>query len=123
MKKPPPPIDRWECRYSSCEMMYLEIGSGTHVKMYLDHSPGDPELTSFEDVLAGKIDGEVRNLFGENAVDELKAAVRRVRGLPDPAPETTVKASSPGKRSTPRPSRAMSPRPAPRSGGSARGKR
>jgi len=70
---------RWECRYSSCEMMYLEIASGSHVRTYLDHSPGNAELTSFEDVLAGKMDGEVSSLFGAAALTELKAAILQMR--------------------------------------------
>ena len=44
--------------------------------MYLDHSPQRPDRYSFDDVLAGKLDGEVNNLFGSAAVEELKAAVR-----------------------------------------------
>lgn len=61
-------------------MLYLEIASGSHVKTYLDHSPGDVELTSFDDVLAGKMDGEVSSLFGEKALEELKATIRQMRG-------------------------------------------
>ena len=83
---------RWECRYSSSEMMYLEIASGSHVKTYLDHSPGNAELTSFDDVLAGKMDGEVSGLFGAAAVDELKATIRQIRGGTAPKPETKQEA-------------------------------
>ena len=66
---------RWECRYSSSEMLYLEVGAN-EVRCYLDHSPGKPELWTFAEVLAGERDAEVRNLFGEAALEELKAAVR-----------------------------------------------
>ena len=55
-------------------MMYLEI-VGSEVRMWLDHSPNKADRYSFDDVRAGKLDAEVRNLFGEDAVAELKAAV------------------------------------------------
>ncbi|CAN5541981.1 hypothetical protein BH10PLA1_BH10PLA1_02320 [soil metagenome] len=83
---------RWECRYSSSEILYLEIASGSHVKTYLDHSPGDVELTSFDDVLAGKMDGEASSLFGAAAVDELKSTVRQIRSGTAPKPETKQQA-------------------------------
>jgi hypothetical protein len=71
---------RWECRYSSCEMLYLEVGS-EYVRCYLDHSPAGADLWTFAEVLAGEHDGYVRDLFGEAALAELKATVRqRVRG-------------------------------------------
>lgn len=70
---------QWECRYSSSEMLYLEVGSD-NVRCYLHHSPGHADLWSFADVLAGKYDGEVQNLFGEAVVAELKAEVLRRRG-------------------------------------------
>jgi hypothetical protein len=69
--------DRWECRYSSCEMLYLEFASGYKVRCYLDHSPQNADFYSFDDILAGEIDGMVTNLFGADALDELKAAVRK----------------------------------------------
>ena len=69
---------RWECRHSSSEMLYLEVAGG-EVRMYFDHSPHRPERYSFDDVLAGKLDGQVNNLFGPAAVEELKAAVRERR--------------------------------------------
>ena len=67
--------DRWECRYSSSEMMYLEL-TPTGVHLYLDHSPTRGDRYTFDEVLAGALDGEVRNLFGAGALDELKSAVR-----------------------------------------------
>lgn len=82
---------KWECRYSSSEMMYLEI-DGKHVKTYLDHSPANAELTSFDDVLAGKMDAEVRNLFGEQALAELKETVGLIKSGKAPKPETKEEA-------------------------------
>jgi hypothetical protein len=67
---------RWECRYSPSEMLYLDL-TPTDVRQFLHHSPHHPEITSFEDVLAGKIDADVRNLFGVQTLEELKAAVRQ----------------------------------------------
>ena len=66
---------RWECRYSSSEMLFLEVGTDA-VRCYLDHSPGNAEWWTFAEVLDGDHDAYVRNLFGEAAVDQLKAAVR-----------------------------------------------
>lgn len=67
---------RWECRYSSCEMMYLVVGSA-EVRCFLDHSEAKADCWAFADVLAGDHDAEVRLFFGETAVDELKAEVRK----------------------------------------------
>jgi hypothetical protein len=67
--------DRWECRYSSCEMMYLEI-VGREVRCYLDHSPKNADVFTFDEVLVGKADGVVANIFRAGTIDELKAAVR-----------------------------------------------
>jgi len=55
--------------------MYLEL-TETGVRSYLDHSPQHAEHTSFADILAGKLDGEVTNLFGANALEQLKAEAR-----------------------------------------------
>jgi hypothetical protein len=73
---PTPPPKRWECRYSSSEMMYLEM-TATGVRSYLHHSPHSAEHTTFAQVMAGKLDSEVRNLFGQRALEELKAEVRK----------------------------------------------
>jgi hypothetical protein len=54
---------RWECRYSSCEMMYLDV-QPKEVLCYLDHSADRPERWSFESVLAGEHDGFVESIFG-----------------------------------------------------------
>ena len=72
--------DRWECRYSSCEMLYLEFASGYKVRCYLDHSPQNADFYTFDEILAGEIDGMVSSLFGAEALDELKAAVRKRLG-------------------------------------------
>lgn len=80
---------RWECRYSSCEMMYLDIGDG-QVHLYLDHAPAKGDWHSFDDVLAGKLDAEITNLFGAGAADEVKAGVRHK--IANPIPETKEQA-------------------------------
>jgi hypothetical protein len=72
--------DRWECRYSSCEMLNLEFASGYKVRCYLDHSPQNADFHSFDSILAGEIDGMVSSLFGAKVLNELKAAVRRRLG-------------------------------------------
>jgi hypothetical protein len=82
---------RWECRYSSSEMMYMEI-VGHEVRMWLHHSPQSADRYSLEDVLAGKLDAEVRNLFGLEAVDELRAAVSERVANPNPKVETKQEA-------------------------------
>ena len=64
---------RWESRYSSSEMMYLEIIGG-EVRLWLDHSPGNAQRFAFDDVLGGALDGEVGNVFGRDVLNELKAA-------------------------------------------------
>lgn len=66
---------RWECRYSSSEMLYLEVGPSC-VRSWLDHSEHNAEKWTFENVLAGRHDAEVRALFGDSTVEELKAEVR-----------------------------------------------
>src|SRR5688500_15714625 len=82
-----PARTRWECRYSSSEMMYLDI-AGSEVRMWLHHSPKSADRYSFDDVLSGKLDAEVRNLFGADAVDELRAAVAERVANPNPKSET-----------------------------------
>jgi hypothetical protein len=67
-------------------MMYIEIVDGG-VRVYLDHSPKNAERWTFEDVLAGKLDAEMRNQIGPEAAEELKAAVRREMTEPKLTPE------------------------------------
>jgi hypothetical protein len=70
---------RWETRYSSSEMMYLEI-VGHEVRCWLDHSPQSADRYSFEDVLAGACDnGEIPAVFGSEVVAELKAAIGEIQ--------------------------------------------
>ena len=66
---------RWDCRYSSCELMYLELVDN-EVRCYLDHSPKHADVFTLDEVLAGKADGMVSSLFGSAALGELKAAVK-----------------------------------------------
>ena len=80
---------RWACRYSPSEMMYLEVADG-EVRLYLDHSPGTGDRYSFDDVLAGKLDAEMTNLFGPDVPHEVKTAVRE--RIANPAPETKEQA-------------------------------
>lgn len=67
---------RWECRYSSCEMLYLVVGTD-YVRSFLDHSEDRADRWTFADVLAGVHDAEVRALFGDKVPEDLKAEVRR----------------------------------------------
>ena len=67
---------RWECRYSPCEMMYLEV-KAHDVVLYLHHSPHRGDQYSFEQVLEGAMDAEVRSLFGDQTLTELKAELKR----------------------------------------------
>src|SRR5215216_277355 len=75
--------ERWECRYSSSEMLYLEL-RGQEMITYLDHAPHNPDRYSFDDVLAGNQDSMISQLFGAPAVDEVKAAIVAQRGGPPP---------------------------------------
>ena len=74
---------RWECRYSPSEMLYLELRGG-EVVTYLDHSPHRPDRYSFDDVLAGRQDAMIAQLFGAAAVGEVKAAIVAQRDGPPP---------------------------------------
>ena len=73
----------WECRYSSSEMLYMEL-RGEEVITYLHHAPHNPDRYSFDDVLAGKQDAMISQLFGAAAVDEVKAAIVAQRNAPPP---------------------------------------
>jgi hypothetical protein len=67
---------RWECRYSSCEMMYIEV-CPLEVKCYLDHSEDRAEWWSFDEVLHGERDAYIDNLFGAAALSEIKLEVKK----------------------------------------------
>lgn len=72
---------RWECRYSSCEMMYLEI-TETDVRSYLDHSVDHARHWTFQEVADGALDkdGETATLFTKEELEEAKTlAKERVR--------------------------------------------
>jgi hypothetical protein len=63
-------------------MLYLEI-TGRDVRCYLHHSPGSASVWSYEEVVAGKADGELSNLFSDGDIAELKAeAAKRVPTRP-----------------------------------------
>jgi hypothetical protein len=66
---------RWEIRYSSCEMLYLEI-NGRRVHSYLDHSPHKGDWWTFAEVLNGDADYSLRVDFGPEVLEELMAAIR-----------------------------------------------
>lgn len=72
---------RWECRHAPAEMLYLEVRPDG-VYRYFDHSPGRPEVWPLAAVIAGEHDRFVRLLFGEAAVAQLMAEIRRVAGRP-----------------------------------------
>jgi hypothetical protein len=74
------PVVRQQIRYSSSEMMYLEVASN-EVRCYLDHSPSRASRWSFDQVLAASdediFDAEVRTLFSAEQIDEVRAEVQR----------------------------------------------
>jgi hypothetical protein len=80
-----PEPQRWECRYSSSEMLYLEL-RGQQVITYLN-SPKDLERYSFDDVLAGKQDAMISQFFGAGAPAQVKAAIVAQRMAPPPTRE------------------------------------
>jgi hypothetical protein len=72
---------RWECRYSSCEMLYLELRDD-HIVTFLDHAPNNVERFPFTEVLAGQHDAMINMLFGENALPQIKAAIAQHQNPP-----------------------------------------
>lgn len=67
---------QWGIRYSPSEMLFLEVAQ-EEVRIYLnDFKERDDERYSFEDALAGELDKEVGNQFGQEVVEQLKQAVR-----------------------------------------------
>ena len=77
-----PEPQRWECRYSSSEMLYLEL-RGRQVVTYLDHSPRSLDRYSFDEVLAGKHDAMLSQ-FGAAAPAQVKTAIVMLRLPPLP---------------------------------------
>ena len=67
---------RWECRYSSSEMLYMVVDPDC-VRSYLNSPDNGADRWSFADVLAGEHDAEVRALFDDKVLEDLKAEVRR----------------------------------------------
>ena len=78
-----PDLCCWQCRYSSCEMLYMEL-RGSYVVTYLNRPSSNDELFSFDEVLAGEQDAMISQLFGAAAVDEVKAAIVAQRNAPPP---------------------------------------
>jgi hypothetical protein len=56
-------------------MMYLDV-LDHEVRCYLDHSPKQADVFTFDEVLSGKADGMVNGIFGDKVLEELKEAVR-----------------------------------------------
>lgn len=71
---------RWEMRYSSAEMGFLEVLSD-EVIFYLNDRRNTDERWSFHQVLKGKADYTVNSLFGSDVLNELMAEVKRRLGL------------------------------------------
>lgn len=67
---------RWECRYSPSEMLYMVVDPDC-VRSYLNYSENVSGRWDFADVLAGEHDAEVRALFNDLVLEELKAEVQQ----------------------------------------------
>ena len=67
---------RWECRYSSSEMLFMVVDKDS-VCSYLNFPENENSRWDFADVLAGVHDAEVRALFSDRVLDDRKAEVRR----------------------------------------------
>lgn len=65
---------RWENRYSSTEMVYLDL-TENEVRSYLNDALESGYTWSFASVLAGEADSTVTTDFGLDVLNELKAAV------------------------------------------------
>lgn len=70
---------KWETRYSSSEMMYLETTS-TGVLCYLNSGRERASQYSFAQVLDGATDNEVGAVFGQAVLAEIKAIARASLG-------------------------------------------
>lgn len=72
---------QWETRYSSAEMMYLEVTSGG-VRAYLNQNVGSADRWTLEEARDGGADYMVRSVFGDETLAELHAAIQaRLKGL------------------------------------------
>jgi hypothetical protein len=69
---------RWECRYSSCEMMYVEVGA-KEVRCYLDHSPHRATIWTLDEFIDHGTNGEIGCVFSEADVNEMLAEAKRCR--------------------------------------------
>jgi hypothetical protein len=69
---------RWETRYSSAEMGYLEI-DGRELIFYLNVRANTDERWTFEEVLNGAADYVVNSVYGSDILDEIKAEIKRRR--------------------------------------------
>ena len=96
---------RWECRYSSCEMMYLDVNDdGSEVHMYLDHAPTRGDRWSADEILRGEISAEMRILFGDDIGDKLKATILALQANPiHPESEAEKQAKREARRKEPWP--------------------
>lgn len=65
-------------------MLYMELRGTGEVVTYLHHSPNSPDRWTTDEVLAGEQDAEISQLFGKDAVDEVKAAILAARGAGPP---------------------------------------
>ena len=73
-------VVRHQIRYSSSEMIYLEVAPN-EVRCYLDHSPSRASRWSFDEALAASdqdiFDAEVRTLFSPQQIAQVRAEVQR----------------------------------------------
>lgn len=67
---------RWQARYSPAEMIYLEV-TEEDVRSYLNNDVRYADHWSFAEVLAGAADYNLRGIFGDETLAELKAAVQK----------------------------------------------
>ena len=66
---------RWETRYSSAEMGYLEVLNGK-VVFYLNSRGQGEDTWTFEEVLAGAADYVINSVYGSEVTEQMKAEVR-----------------------------------------------
>ncbi len=62
---------KWEIRYSSSEMMYVEV-TGTGVISYLNSDRERATQYSFAQIVRGDADNEVGTLYGDDVLTRLK---------------------------------------------------
>lgn len=75
---------KWEIRYSSSEMMYVEVIE-TQVLCYLNGDKERATRFSFAQIVNGAADNEVGSLFGSAVLMQLKTiAQSRIGGQVEP---------------------------------------